>query len=135
MRTPAGYDPDEFIPFLEKLLEERNETCRQASLAAGLDHGAAQRYVKAGSRPSQDACIALAHHFGIHPNLMLEKAGYPPLAYFDLSLADPSEFAPEVKEVALELMKIENAEVRRRVCAAVLRLVREMFTQAETPDR
>jgi len=47
-----------------------------------------------------------------------------------LSLADPNEFSPDVKEVARELMKIEDINVRRRVSESVLRLVREMFTGA-----
>ena len=131
MRTRKGYDPDQFVPFLQGLLEENNETAREASLASGLDHGAAQRYLRYKGRPSQDSCIALANHFGINPNVMLSKAGYPPQPYFDLSLTDPNEFAPEVKEVALELMKIEDTQVRRRVCDAVLRLIREMFTAVE----
>jgi hypothetical protein len=128
MRTRAGYQREQFIVFLEKLLEERNESPRQASLASGLDHGAIQRFLHRGTRPSQDTCIALSHHFGVHPNVMLETAGYPTQPYFDLSLANPLEFPPEVKQVALELKKIENPEVRRRVCAAVLRLLREMLT-------
>jgi len=135
MRLPTGYKPEEFIPFLEQLVTERNETYRQASLRSGLDHGAVRRYLKAGSRPSRDACISLAYHFGVHPNVMLQKAGYPPLAYFDLSLADPAEFAPAVKEVARELMKIEDTALRERVCEAVLRLVREMFTASAEGGR
>jgi transcriptional regulator with XRE-family HTH domain len=131
MRTRKGYEPDRFVPFLESLLEEANESAREASLESGLDHGAVQRYLRKKGRPSQDTCIAMANHFGINPNVMLSKAGYPPQPYFDLSLTDPNEFAPEVKEVAMELMKIENPQVRRRVCDAVLSLTREMFTAAQ----
>jgi len=43
---------------------------------------------------------------------------------------DPNEFSPDVKEVAQELMKIEDVNVRRRVSESVLQLVRQMFTGA-----
>lgn len=124
------YIPETFIPFLKELITARNLSLRQVSLGAGLDHGAVRRYVNGGTKPSRDACISLAHYFDIHPNVMLEKAGYPSLAYFDLSLADPEEFSPEVKEVAAELMKIEDITARRRVCSAFLQLMRELLATA-----
>jgi len=92
-----------------------------------------RRLLKTGARPSTDSCIALAHYFGAPPNTMLAKAGYQPRAYYDLSLADPNEYATEVKAVAQELMKIGDPATRERVCAAVVRLVREMFTLTGAP--
>jgi hypothetical protein len=132
MRDHTGYDPEVFVPFLEGLLTEHQRSYRQASLGAGLDPGAVRRLLKTGARPSADSCIALAHYFNVPPNTMLAKAGYQPRAYYDLSLADPNEFAPEVKAVAQELMKIGDPAIRQRVSDAVLRLVREMFTPTET---
>lgn len=132
MRDHTGYEPEVFVPFLEGLLAEHNCSYRQASLGAGLDPGAVRRLLKTGARPSADSCIALAHYFNIPPNTMLAKAGYQPRAYYDLSLADPNELATEVKAVAQELMKIGDPAIRQRVCDAVLRLVREMFTLTET---
>jgi hypothetical protein len=132
--THYHYPAEEFVSFLESLVDESKQSFRQVSLGAGLDHAAVQRYLRRGTKPSQDACIALAHYFDIHPNVMLQKAGYPPRAYFDLSLADPDEFSPEVKEVAQALMRIENAAIRRRVSEAVLRLVQEMFTEPESTE-
>lgn len=122
------YTPEKFVPFLKGLVAASKQSLRQISLGSGLDPGATRRYIH-GAKPSRDACIALAQFFNVHPNEMLEKAGYPTRGFFDLSLADPAEFAPEVKEVAQELMKIEEMAIRRRVCNAVLQLVREMFTQ------
>ena len=119
-----------FIPFLQALVDKEERSMRQISLSCGMDHGAVRRYLKKGSRPGRDACIAMAHYFGRHPNEFLEKAGYMPLAYFDLSLADPDEFPPDVKKVAQELMKIEDGAVRQRVSDAVLKLVKEMFTES-----
>ncbi len=126
------YTPEVFVPFLRSLVEASNQSFRQVSFGAGLDHGAVRRYLKAGTKPSQDACIALAGYFNVHPNEMLLKAGYPPRAYFDLSLADPDEFPPDVKQVAQELMKIEGDELRRRVSESVLQLLQQMFTQIES---
>jgi transcriptional regulator with XRE-family HTH domain len=125
------YTAEEFVPFVRQLVEESKQSMRQVSLGAGLDHSALYRYLNQGMRPNQDACIALAHYFEVHPNEMLQKAGYPPRAYFDLSLADPDEFSPEVKAVAQELMKIEDDAQRRRVAQTVLQLVQEMFTGDE----
>ena len=65
------------------------------------------------------------------PNEVLQKAGYAPLAHFDLSLMDPEEFSPDVKKVAQTLMRIEDAETRRRVSDAVLKLVQEMYIGEE----
>ena len=53
------------------------------------------------------------------------------MAHFDLSLMDPEEFSPDVKKVAQTLMRIEDAETRRRVSDAVLKLVQEMFIGEE----
>ena len=129
--TQHPYDPEVFIPFLRDLIDKNGQSFRQTSLGSGLDHGAVRRYLNGGTKPARDACISLAYHFDIHPNLMLEKAGYPPLDYFDLSLADPSEMAPEVKEVARELMRLENPHLRRRVCQSMLQLIQQMFTAPE----
>ncbi len=121
------YKRDIFVPYLRALVEADGSSMRKISLAAGQDHGAVRRILKLGTRPTRDACIAFAHYFGVDPNEFLQKAGYEPLAYFDLSLADPNEFSPDVKRVARELMKIEDVNVRRRVSESVLRLVKEMF--------
>lgn len=124
------YKREEFVAYLQALVDADGRSMRKISLAAGQDHSAVRRILKLGTRPSQDACIAFAHLFDIDPNEFLQRAGYEPLAFFDLSLADPNEFSPDVKEVARELMKIEDINVRRRVSSSVLRLVREMFTGA-----
>lgn len=115
----TGYDPSEFIPYLKRLLAERNESYRQASLGAGLDRGAVWRFIEQETRPHRDACILLAQHFGVNPNEMLQAAGYEPIPLFDLSLADPDEYPPEVKAVARALARIAEPERRRAVCEAV----------------
>jgi len=119
----TGYDPSEFIPYLKRLLAERNESYRQASLGAGLDRSAVWRFMEQGTRPHRDACILLAQHFGVNPNEMLQAAGYEPIPLFDLSLADSDEYPPEVKAVARALARIEDPERRRAACEAVHVLV------------
>jgi len=119
----TGYEPEKFIPYVKQLLEERNETSREASLRAGLDRSALWRFIKKETRPHRDACILLAQHFEVNPNEMLQAAGYDPISLFDLSLADPDEYPPEVKAVAQALSRIEDLERRRAVCEAVGALV------------
>jgi DNA-binding phage protein len=125
------YTMEEFVPYMKELVARSKQSMRQVALGAGLDHSALYRYLNQGQRPNQDACVALAHYFGVHPNEVLQKAGYPARAYFDLSLADPDEFSPEVKAVGQELMKIEDEAQRRRVAETVMNLVQEMFTGQE----
>jgi transcriptional regulator with XRE-family HTH domain len=117
------YTPEVFVPYVKELVARSKQSMRQVALQAGLDHSALYRYLSQGQRPNQDACIALAHYFGLHPNEILQKAGYPARACFDLSLADPDEFSPEAKAVARELMKIEDGQQRRQVAVGIRKLV------------
>jgi transcriptional regulator with XRE-family HTH domain len=119
----AGYDREQFVPFVRRLLEERNETYREAAIKAGLDRSAVWRFLNQGTRPHRDACILLAQHFEVNPNEMLAAAGYEPIALFDLSLADPGEFPPEVKALARALTEIPDAERRRLLCTLLATLV------------
>lgn len=122
------YTPEQFIPFLRELVETSKQTMRQISLGAGLDHAAVQRYLN-GSKPSRDACISLAEYFEVPPNEMLAKAGYPALAYFDPSLADPEALAPEVRALTQVLMQIEDSIARRRICEAMVQLAQELLSK------
>ena len=119
-----GFEPEKFIPYLKRLMEERDETSyRQTALDAGLDRSAVWRFVEKGTRPHRDACILLGQHFRVNPNEVLEAAGYDPIPIFDLSLIDPDEFSPEVKAVARALSGIEDADRRRAACRAVRVLI------------
>jgi transcriptional regulator with XRE-family HTH domain len=117
------YDRAGLADYLDQLRQAHNESFREASLAAGLDHGAMLRYVKKRSRPTRESCITLADHFGVNPNEILTRAGYDPLHFFDRSLVDPSELAPEVAELALYLNRLSPLARRREVCQAVRALV------------
>jgi hypothetical protein len=117
------YDRATLSEYLDQLRQEHNESYREASLAAGLDHGAMLRYVRYHTRPTRESCIALADHFGVNPNEILTRAGYDPLHFFDRSLVDPEALAPEVEEVALYLNRLSPLARRREVCQAVRALV------------
>jgi hypothetical protein len=117
------YDRPALADYLDGQRQAHNESFREASLAAGLDHGAMLRYVKHHTRPTRESCIALADHFGVNPNEILTRAGYDPLHFFDRSLVDPSELAPEVAELALYLNRLSPLARRREVCQAVRALV------------
>jgi hypothetical protein len=60
----------------------------------------------------RDACIALADHFGINPNKMLEAAGYEPLHFFDRRLVDPNAIPPDIEQLVGKIMEIENESMR-----------------------
>jgi len=127
--TRGGQEKDELAVFLARLLEERNETMRQASLGAGLEHGAMHRYVKDKRRPRRESCLALASHFEVNPNEVLVRAGYKPMPYFDPSLLGAEDYPPEVKEVATLLTRIPGFTARREMCQAVGEVV-ELYLRA-----
>lgn len=118
------YDRAAFAEHLEELRQARNESYREASLAAGLDHGSMLRYIKKKQRPTRESCIALADHFEVNPNELLTRAGYEAMHFFDRSLIDPSAYPPEVEEVASFLARMEPASQRRQVCRAVRELLK-----------
>ncbi len=122
-RGGREYDREAFARYLDGLRQERNESYREASLRAGLDHGSLARYVKKKQRPTRESCIALADHFGVNPNEVLTRAGYEPLHFFDRSLVDPTAYPPEVEEVGSWLASVKPASRRREVCRAVLALL------------
>ncbi len=106
------YDPIPFQKLLQQLLEESGESYRKASTAAGLHPATVSNYMH-GMRPGRDACIALADHFGIHPNVMLEAAGYKPLHFFDR--VDLGEVTPRTKRIADTLEQIADGKAREHL--------------------
>ena len=125
------YDRQAFAEYLEHLRQAHNESYREESLRAGLDHGSLARYIKKKQRPTRESCIALADHFGINPNELLTRAGYDPLHFFDRSLADPTAYPPEVEEVASHLTRIKPSSRRWKVCQAVCELLEAMSPTAQ----
>lgn len=121
----AGYDYRPLAARLRQLLDATHQSARQASLGAGLDHGAVVRFLNGEFRPARDACIQMAVYFDLNPNEFFELAGYPPMEIFDLSLIDPGEFPPEVKRVAKTLTEIKDPAARARVSKAIMILLKD----------
>jgi len=115
------YDPVAFQELLRRMLEKTGESYSAAARASGLHQTTISNYLRetSPSRPMRDACIALADHFGINPNEMLEAAGYEPLHFFDRTLIDPDQMSSEVKELAAKIQQIEDRDVRRRLIRAM----------------
>lgn len=114
-----GYDPTRLVALMEQLLEQRNESYREASLRAGLDHGAVRRYMRAGHRPDREALLLLADHFGVNPNDLLVAAGYAPLKMFERERTDLDSLSPDVRALAQDLERIADPVLRRRLVAAI----------------
>ena len=120
------YNPEPMVERLRELLEKHNESYREASLRAGLDHQAVRRVLE-GQRPSMHIAILLADHFGVNPNEFLELAGWPTLKVFDVRSVDSESLPPEAVEVATALAKIKNPGTRKDVAQAFLTLVQKYF--------
>ena len=119
-------DRDNFSEYQElliRLVEESGESYRAASMAAGLSSATISSHMRLGVRPMRSACIALADHFGINPNVMLEAAGYAPLRFFDRTLV-PDKLSLEAIDLARLVDQIENWEARRCAVQAVRDLLR-----------
>lgn len=118
------FDPEPLIKRLRELLEKHNESYREASLRAGLDHQSVRRILD-GQRPSMHICILLADHFGINPNEFLTLAGWPALKAFDVRSVTQENLPPEAVDVALAVAKIADPGARKEVATAILTLVRK----------
>ena len=121
-----NYDPQPLIDRILELLEERNESYREASLASNLDHQAINR-IRSGKRPLIQNCIQLADHFEINPNELLMLAKWPPLKAFDIHAESVENLPPEAVEVAKDIAKIENPGIRREVAKAIRTLLSKYF--------
>ena len=118
-----GYDPKQLVPVLEELLEKKNESYREASLKAGLDHGSMRRYLRDGKRPSMNALFLLANHFDVNPNTLLVLADYPPMRMFEREPADLDKLTPDVRRLAEDLERIGDPTLRWRLAAALRLLI------------
>ncbi len=120
------YDPEPLIARIKDLLQKHNESYREASLRAGLDHQAIRR-IFAGQKPQMHICILLADHFGVNPNEFLQLAGWPTLKAFDVKAVDPASLPLESTEVALAVARISEPRVRKEVTEAMLTLLKKYF--------
>ena len=121
------FDGTQLAARLQALLDQRNESYREAALAAGLDHQAVGRILREKMRPMVQTCILLANHFDINPNELLMLAGYAPLKVFDIQTATAEHLPPEAVEVALDIAKITDPGTRRKVASAIRALLSKYF--------
>lgn len=107
--------------FLVKVCEERDESFRQASLGAGLDHAAVSRFV-GGTRPRFESCLKLARYFRIDKAVLLRLAGY------DVEV--PAELNPEHGSVDLAFLTYELdhlPEDARVLAKALIQTLRQVW--------
>lgn len=123
------YDPKPFNTRLIELLKQHNESYRQASLRSGLDHQAVRRYVVDLRRPDRQSCLALADHFGVNPNELLELAGYKPLKFFQVQTASAEALPTEAVDVALAIARIPDPGTRKTVAQAIMTLLKKYFEE------
>jgi transcriptional regulator with XRE-family HTH domain len=125
------YDPIRLGQVLDELRQGRNESYREASLNAGLDHGALRRYICDGRRPQRQALIALADHFGVNPNELLPLAGYPPMKLFERVVVDPDSLPPDIGGLVEDLQRIPDRAQRRKLVEAVRVLLAGYLAEIE----
>jgi hypothetical protein len=71
--------PDEFIVWLDQILQERGWTDYRLSIEAGISHSVISR-ARAGQAIGFDASTAIANALNLHPYIVLAKVGLvPPL--------------------------------------------------------
>jgi DNA-binding XRE family transcriptional regulator len=122
------YDPQPLIDRILELVDERNESYRQASLASNLDHQAINR-IRKGHRPSIMTCILLADHFEINPNELITLANWPKLKAFDIHTKSAEGLPPEAVDVAMDIAKIPNPGTRKEVAKAIRTLLTKYFEE------
>jgi transcriptional regulator with XRE-family HTH domain len=125
------YDPACLAQALDELRRGRNESYRETSLKAGLDHGALRRYVCDGRRPQRQALIALADHFGVNPNELLPLAGYPPMKLFERVAVDPDSLPSDIGGLVEDLQRIPDRAQRRKLVEAVSVLLAGYLVEVE----
>lgn len=124
LHTP--YDPEPLKKRILLLLEQNNETYREASLDSGLDHQAIRR-ILGGRRPHMHICILLADHFGVNPNEFLQLAGWPTLKAFDIRSASAENLPSEAVDVAMDVARIPDPGTRKQVAEAIRILLMKYF--------
>jgi transcriptional regulator with XRE-family HTH domain len=117
------YDPTRSAQVLDELRQGRNESQRETTLNADLDHGALRRYICDGRRPQRQALIALADHFGVDPNELLLLAGYPPMKLFQRVLVYPDSLPSDIGALVKDLQRIPDRTQRRKLAEAVRVLI------------
>ncbi|MBN1887061.1 MAG: helix-turn-helix transcriptional regulator [Thermoflexales bacterium] len=124
-----GYNAEPLQKRLTQLMEQHNENYRATALRSGLDHQSVRRILVMGKRPNRETLIALADHFGINPNELLELGQYKPLRFFQIETASAEALPTEAVDVALDIAKIPDPGTRKAVAQAVRTLLKKYFEE------
>lgn len=120
------YNPVPFQQRLRELMAAHNESWREASLRSDLDRQAVCRYLS-GRHPDRGAGLALADHYGINPNELLQLVGYAPMKFFDVTRSTAENLPPEAAAVALDIARIPEPGLRKEVAHAIRVLLKKYF--------
>ena len=123
-QKPTDYEPAALHARLNELLVQHNESYREAGLRSGLDHQTMRRILILGKRPSRETLIALADHFEINPNELLELGWYKPLKFFMIETASAESLPTEAVDVALDIARIPDPGARKAVAKAIRTLLK-----------
>ena len=74
-------------------------------------------------------CILLADHWGINPKELLMLAGWSTLKAFDIHTESTAHIPKETVDVAKEIARIPNPEMRKTVAEAIWVLVKKYFEE------
>ncbi len=121
------FNPEPLRNRIQELLAVNKESYREVSLKAGVDHQAVFRLME-GHRPAMHICIMLADYFKINPNELLLLADWPPLRAFEVHEPRAEHLPPEALDVALDIAKIQEDELRKQVSAAIRTLLQKYFS-------
>lgn len=127
LASKMPYNPEPLITRLNKLVEEHNESWREAATKSGLDYQSVRRYL-GGRRPHIMACILLANHYKINPNELLTLAGWPPMDVFEIKTESAEHLPPEAVDVARDVAKIADPGLRKEVAEAIRTLIKKHFS-------
>jgi len=114
------FDMSDLSRWLLDETEKRDLSMRQASLQAGLDHGAVSRFVK-GTVPSPESCERLADFFNVPHMHVMELAGHVhlPPSFPDLD---------EESQAILVLLGRVNSGKREHLIRQILTLIKLELT-------
>lgn len=99
--------------FLSEQCEIRHVSWREASLGAGLDHGAISRFIK-GQQPSTESCKKLSSYFKVSEDTLLSLAGHRDIG--------DQELDPEIVAIAKRIGKVPP-DRRNKVMRTVLSIL------------
>lgn len=113
MPTPAL-----LIDWLNKEMERRDWSMREASRRAGLAHNTISLYVRGERTPDPEVCAALADAFGVTTEYVMYLAGHIE--------HDPSRHDPTIEAIARRIGQIPDPTQRELVISTLNTLLEKL---------